>query len=236
MNKYAFFDVDKTIYNGFSANDFIEHAVQTNFCEPEMKERMDIIVQGLISKELSYHNASQKIMDLLGDIVEGKTEREVSEVVDSVVQQKGLNEWFKPIYNYLKENNYEIYLVSGGASFIINRIAKSIDEQIIPLSTEYTLNDGRYTNEPTTILNGELKGLKLREILGEKGNRNNVFSIAFGDSSGDIDMLKEVDQGYLYRPNPTLMEIAKQEGFNVFNDESEIYIPEVDNTETSVIA
>jgi HAD superfamily phosphoserine phosphatase-like hydrolase len=234
MKKYAFFDVDKTIYDGFSANDFIEHAVETNFCEPVMKERMDTIVQGLISKELTYHNASQKIMDLLGDIVEGKTETEVNEVVDSVIEQKGLNEWFEPIYNRLKENNYQIYLVSGGASFIINRIAKRIDEDIIALSTEYSISEGRYTNEPTNILNGELKGIRLREIMGEKGRRNNNFSIGFGDSSGDIDMLKEVDQGYLYKPSSSLMEIAKQEGFEIFENETDIQIPETGSEITQV--
>jgi HAD superfamily hydrolase (TIGR01490 family) len=236
MIKYAFFDVDKTIYKGFSANDFIEYSVKNNFCVPEMERRMNATVRALINKELNYHDASQKIMDILGEIVEGKSEEEVNEVVDSILSENKLNSWFEPLYTKLKEKGYQIYLVSGGASFVMKRLAQRIDEEIVALSTEYVVENGIYTKQITNILNGELKAVKVRNILGPKEGREGVFSIGFGDSSGDIDMLREVDQGYLYNPSPSLKEIAKEENFVIFDNETVLDLREIDYQETTNIS
>jgi HAD superfamily hydrolase (TIGR01490 family) len=233
MNKYAFFDVDGTLYEGYTANDFIISSVKDDFCDSEMEQRMKKVVESLSNGTLNYHNASQKIMDIMGEIVKDKTEAEVNEKVDKFLEQKGLNKWFEPIYRQLKEKDFKIYLVSGGASFIIKRLAQKIDEDIIALSTEYKLNsDGTYIGEIVEILNGEKKAIKLREIMGEKGLRKNIYSIGFGDSSGDIEMLRETDQGYLYKPSEKLLEFINEEGFKVFNDETEIFIPDIYNLET----
>lgn len=230
MTQYAFFDVDKTIYPGYTANDFIEIAVETGLCKKEMKNRMESIVEALQTGRLNYHNASQEIMNLLGEIVEKKTENEVNKTIDKLFEQKDLIEWFPPLYKKLKDEGYETYFVSGGASFLIRRLAERIDKEITVLSTEYILDsEGKYIRQISSILNGEAKAVKLRGILGES-----TYSIGFGDSIGDIPMLKEVDQGYLYNPNEKLLEVAENEGFIVFNDETTLNIPELENSEINI--
>ena len=105
-------------------------------------------------------------------------------------------------------------------------MAENIDSEIKVISTEYKIDlEGRYYTHAHPIINGQIKADKIREII-TKEKTQEVFSIAFGDSEGDIPMLNEVNQGYLYLPGDKekVSELARESGYVVFNENGKVEI------------
>lgn len=57
--------------------------------------------------------------------------------------------------------------------------------------------DGKYTGEISCLMNQEEKAKVVNKLLGDSVGK--VSSIAFGDSSGDLAMLRAVDHGFLLK-------------------------------------
>lgn len=156
-------------------------------------------------------------MNLLSDIVEGKTPQEVDTVVKYMLERKTtmFNNFFLETHKILKENNYETILISGGADFIIRNIAEKIEAQ--HYATKYEYRNGVYIPQQPVTLNGELKADIIREITDE-----NTHTISFGDSEGDYPMFELTNKAFLYTTSQEQINEAKEKGWSVINDENAI--------------
>ena len=154
-------------------------------------------------------------MNLLSNIVEGRTLKEVDETVNAMLETGGSyhNDFFPEVHELLKENNYEIILISGGADFIIRNIAKRLGVKYH--ATVYECKNGVYIKQEPININGELKADIVREIIDD-----DTYSISFGDSEGDYAMFDSTDKAFLYTQNEEKIKEASRRGWIVINDEN----------------
>jgi phosphoserine phosphatase len=103
----------------------------------------------------------------------------------------------------------------------IKTIAEYIDPELEYYCTKLEVKDGIYTGNSTNHMNGKFK----REVVEAIENKQeDVLTIAFGDSPGDIPMLEAVDHAFIYSEadHPEMEDVAKDKGWFLFKDRNEL--------------
>lgn len=103
---------------------------------------------------------------------------------------------------------------------MIQALNESIHANTV-LATTIDIKNGKYTGKSPMLLNNKYKVDKIREIV---GSDSNTFSIGFGDSTGDFDMLSLMDKAFVVRNDhhPEMMEAAEKKGWVLFDSEDEV--------------
>lgn len=224
MKRYAFFDVDQTIYNGFCTSTFYLFLAKNHYVKDTdviyKKDRQ--IGVDFKNGKLNYAEISEKVVLLTADILKGIEEKKVIEWQEEfMVHHNNLFPWVKDLFNLLKEKEYEIYFISGGASPGINAVATYLEIDKV-YASNLSIKNGIYTGEVEVFLNYEEKTKLIHRIV---GHLPNSFKIGFGDSMGDVDMLSHMNVSFLYNPqNATLKKIAAEKHWYIVNAESIIPI------------
>ena len=115
----------------------------------------------------------------------------------------------------LKQKDYEVYLISSALEPSVKTIADILGVEKY-YGTTALIQDGVYTSELELILNFEEKHNLLRQLLAETKHEKHV---GFGDSAGDIDMLKAMDTAIVYNPkSQDLVSLANDHGWFIANE------------------
>ena len=218
--KYAFFDVDNTIYHGYSGDEIL-FFVNDKFHKAEQIVASYLkVLTAYRAKKATYLQLTQKSLNSVSEAVKGLTFNQISELVSEMLSLKNplLNEWAPSVFKYLKLNNFKIILVSAGPEFVIKNIAEKIkaDEYF---ATKIPYKNKKFTGEPVTMLNFKLKTQVISVHL-----KNSQFSIGFGDSVGDIPILELVDLAFVFESHhyPGMKKFAKEIKWHTFTKSSQI--------------
>lgn len=217
MKKYAFFDVDNTLYKGYSVTDFYLFLADKGHKSKWAYSQDEEIGRYYRSGKINYEEASIRVAKVLARCVSGLTIRQVDEYKKEFMETKErLNPWVKDIFNVLEGKGFTIYLISASPNPNIEAIADYLKCDKYSTS-ELELKNGKYTGKILNMLNYEEKLHKIHRILGHL--TKNSFKIGFGDSSGDVDMLSLMDEAFLYQPHQKkLIQVAKNRGWRVVNE------------------
>jgi HAD superfamily hydrolase (TIGR01490 family) len=223
MTKYAFFDVDKTIYKGYSENKLMKYVSENKLFGKDPVKQLDVIRIKYERRDIDYNQAVELIVDVIADIFKGQKVEEVEKIMDEVIGdgREQFEDWFFPTYELLKEKGFRCVLVSGSNEMIIKRLAKIIGDDIEYYCTIFEIEDGVYTGKHQPHMNGEYKK-EVVEALVKAGD--DIFSIAFGDSPGDIPMLETVDKAFVFaqEEHREMEDVVESKGWHMFKDEEEL--------------
>lgn len=193
----AFFDVDYTVYEGLTT-------VQFFYAFAERFGRQDLIVERkqmeaeIEAGTIDHHRLTQWSMSLSGQVVAEHSVEEVQHTVNQVIATEGkFFPWVKPLFSYLRQKKFSLYLISASIEPMIAEIAQALEVEHY-FATILEVKDGYYTGERANIHNGASKFEALNTIISGITEDNNV--IAFGDSDGDIEMLEAADLGFVVNP------------------------------------
>jgi HAD superfamily phosphoserine phosphatase-like hydrolase len=229
MKKLAFFDVDNTIYEGYTGNDFIEFVDSNSVFGKNPQTEMDKILKDYRDRKTDYHITSQLVMDLVASIVSERSVEEVDAVITEMFKSKDkvFAEWFESILPLLSSKGFQFILISGGADFLIKILVEKLESEhdcsIDFFATEIERIDEVYTGNCPQILNDELKSDIVEKVISSL-LPNQVETIGFGDSPGDAAMLGKLDKGFIYatKDHEEIIEIAENNNWVVFSKEEEL--------------
>ncbi|MCD8484359.1 HAD-IB family hydrolase [Candidatus Woesebacteria bacterium] len=219
--KYAFFDVDNTLYQGYSASELI-HTVADTFARPELTKQHSQVVEDYFQHKTSYNAMSQVVLDLASEAVSGMNPQEVQALVREMLQQKPtlFAAWVREVMDYLNAESYRTVLVSGGPDVVIQELARLVgsDEWY---ATEITMDQGVYTGQKTKILNELAKAELITSLLAKQSPTR---TIAFGDSPGDVPMLELADTAFVAKSDhhPEMLRYAQERNWTVFETAEEV--------------
>src|SRR3989338_6288020 len=106
MNKYAFFDIDGTIYDGYITSEFYLFLANKNLIEnPAFVYETDKKIGDLYYGEnIGYREASRRVIELAADILKVRTVREVNKWLKLFMnQRKKIFPWVDTVFSLLKE-------------------------------------------------------------------------------------------------------------------------------------
>ncbi|CAI5958158.1 unnamed protein product [Closterium sp. NIES-64] len=121
----------------------------------------------------------------------------------------------------LRTDGFRIVLVTGSLDFLIEPLAKDLSASAV-FAAKLKESDGRFTGE----LEGEaVSSAEKAAVIRGYAEREGIAlkdCYAYGDSYADFQMLLEVGQAYAVRPDDRLLEQAKQRGWIVVEDYSQL--------------
>ena len=199
----AFFDIDGTI--------FIDSLMTTNFAK--------LVNYDIISKK-TYYQEVHEIEDLWGkrygeydDYIETLA-RVYSDNLKGIdmdylnfIADKTIEDSYEDIYKYSRarlkyheEEGHLIFFISGSPDFLVSRMAKKYNATDFRGTSYIADENNRFSGEITKMWNSENKYIAMQELL-EEYHIDLENSYAYGDTNGDLSMLKSV--GYPIAINPT---------------------------------
>jgi HAD superfamily hydrolase (TIGR01490 family) len=223
--KYAFFDVDNTIYDGYTASELLFYMTENGYCAKRLHDRYLQAVIDYDLRKINYNEISQIALDIVSAALEGKGIKESKEFVKSMLEKKSkvFNAWVEPVMKYLKKNDFTILLVSAGPDLIIEEIAKMVNADKW-YATKIEAKNGKYTGAECKLINEDAKSEIMNTLRKDKDLET---TIGFGDSTGDIPMLKRVDLAFVvkndhHKEMMEYAEFAKEKGWTVFSNADEV--------------
>ncbi len=222
MKKYAFFDFDGTLYNGFSTNRFVIYlAGKLPDSEWALAQEKDII-DSYRSGKLNYRDGTFRITELQAKLLKGFDEAEIRNLSQEFwdYEKNNIYSWVPGLISFLKEKDYTVYLVTASITPNIEVISGLLNVDRI-FSTSFVIEDGRYNGNVLQILDSDTKSEVLKEFISTIPKTN--FKIGFGDSTGDIGMLALMDKSFVVNAHQEELKVmAKDKGWVLLEDGNEI--------------
>lgn len=207
MHKYAFFDVDQTIYPGYSMADFYHTKSLKTLLSKDFYQEELMIGQLYKSGQITYAEAGARAARLCASSIKGKSIETVAKLAEAFVTDHGVKSFVDPLFSLLHQSGYTIVLVSGSVDFIIKAIAKHTGADLYHATTpELDLNK-TYTGNITH----QLDDIEKEKIIKQNYDLAHATVLAFGDSTGDIPMLSLANHGFIINPHqPELLKLAAE--------------------------
>jgi phosphoserine phosphatase len=132
--------------------------------------------------------------DLDASLWKGKTRGEIMEWANNVEYMEGIEELFE----FLKERNFKIAIISGGLMCLARRVAKELGADYVFANELIFDEEGKVTGKVIAKVDFKNKG----EILAKlKEKLKPELIIAVGDGHNDIAMFKVADVSIAINPH-----------------------------------
>ena len=217
MKRIAFFDVDKTIFDGYLAPDILQYLEENDVVQKGHFAAYRQAVEKYKKGSMDYNGLVRSALRSFARSITGKPREEVDiHIRDYFDQSAGIFPWVESVMEFLKDKSVTINLVSGAPNPAVNMITQYVGGDTY-LSTELKEKDGVFTGGVGTILDDEGKKQKIMHLIKEYPD---IETFGFGDSPGDISMLNLTDHAFVIsNPHmPQMRKIAQQYSFVFIED------------------
>lgn len=176
------------------------------------------------SRAYSYDEIGKKVIELGLRLLKGYRREKVLEMEDEFIRVSlHLFPYTRPLIKLLHHHGFICYLISAATFPPVEAIGRELKMPF--LASTGKMNGHTYTGELKVFLNGEEKRNAVKKILAEAGQP--TFSLAFGDSTGDLPLLEAADRAFVINPHQEEMkELAREKGYALVNSESIIKVVE----------
>lgn len=219
----ALFDIDNTIYEGFSYFDLLKKHVTEELIEQNV---LDDALESMKAYKLGQKDYEATIVELLDIYARGLKGVEYEAVLQSTKDfYKNSSHFFgyvKPVMGSLRRS-HDLRLVTGEPQFVAQAVGDIFGISSYS-SSEYEVKEGVFTGNVTTYLASRHE--KLSSIKHLMEGHSGRGSFAFGDSEGDIEMLRSVEYPICLNPTDGLRAVAEKEGW---------YLPDLNDVEALVV-
>ncbi len=223
--KIAVFDVEGTIYNGNLGIELVKKLINDKLFPPKIGEEIfkwyekykNGEVEKIIAVDNSYKLYNQGLKDQSVELILQKA-GEIWEIV-----KERIYPFTKPLMKTLKDNGYEIILLSGSPIEMISLVGHhlNISQNRIIAGISGTKNN-LYTGYPISYPGSSDQ--KVNEITKYIVNNNKSInwkdSFAFGDNERDIGILEMVGNPFAVNPDSYLEKYAQTKQFNIVNQDT----------------
>lgn len=199
MSNFAFFDVDQTIYDGYSTSDFYLYLVTQGMGGAWTISRDEEIGKLYKAGKITYKHAGEQVVQLLADTVMGHSVEEIKHLASQWVSGSGkVKPFVKEVITLLRAHNFRTILVSGSSIPNVEAIFNVSGADLFH-STGLEVVDSRYTGKVINMLDDEAKKSLIESQY--KIDTNNCLKYGFGDSTGDVPMLSLCDNAFVITPH-----------------------------------
>jgi HAD superfamily phosphoserine phosphatase-like hydrolase len=211
--RLAFFDLDRTLYDGWSTVDFLHLMVDRNWANMNLEEENKNIQNSYTGTYESYKEVGLKVIELGIKQLNGYSRQQVLEMEDEFIKISWkLYAYSQPLIKLLNRAGFISYIVSGAIFPPVEAIGRELN---MPFFASTAMEKNHiYTGKLKLHLDGEVKRKKINEVI--KNAARPVFSLGFGDSSGDIPLLEATSRAFVVNPHQAeLVKVAKAKGYQL---------------------
>lgn len=215
MNKpVALFDIGGTMFPSGSDIGLIDAHIQDGLMSGDVRDQVEDILGNYGDQSLPYEAMVRKLMSTYASGLKDISVDRLQASTDQFFEQPDFFGYVEPTIEFLSPT-HEVVLVTGSSQFTAGAIAKFFNVNKI-LSTKLEVSSGALTGEVDSYLATRDEKTKAISELDLDG------SFGFGDSEGDIGLLRAVDFAVCIQPTAGLAEIANQEKWAIVNSQEDL--------------
>jgi len=208
IKSVALFDIDNTMYEGFSYFELLEKQANEGLISAQVLDEAKTSMQKYKSKLQDYETTTVELLDIYATGLKGKSYDDVLESTKEFYQSS--EKFFSYVIPTVEElrNSHDIALVTGEPQFVAEAVAELFRVESY-YCTKYEVRAGKFTgNIKSYLASRHEKHDAIKHLMQGHGAKK---SFAFGDSEGDIEMLRAVEYPVCLNCTDGLRAIAEKE-------------------------
>lgn len=211
----AFFDIDGTIFRNSLMIEHFKKLVSFEVID-------EVIWHTKIKKpykewEKRYGNF-EKYLEILADVyveeLKGIDRDYVAFIAAHVIDVNGdmVYKYSRDMLKWHKEQGHKIFFISGSPDFLVSEMAKRYKADEYRGSIYCVDENNKFTGEIKRMWDSNSKEKALKELI-EKYDIDLENSYAYGDTTGDVSMLKMMGKPVAINPNYELLEVIREDEY-----------------------
>jgi len=213
MKKIAFFDIDKTIYNGYVIFPLAEYQLRKSIIDQSCFDALNNDLKLYKTGKVDYESTIAHLLDHWAVGLKGQNYQYILEETKNFFHDEGnkFYNFLEPLLQVLRPK-YDIFFVTGETKFVGEATNLKF------LSNGYISSKLELEDE---IFNGEVghylakRDEKYQAILSLLKEYEVESSLAFGDSEGDIQMLSAVGNAICINATDGLSKYARKNNWHI---------------------
>ncbi len=220
MNKpLALFDVDKTLFDGFSYFPLLEMQVKEGLVDTSVSQEAAASLGQYTNGQLAYEGFVKSLLDMYAIGLKGRPVGEVLDTTEAFFNQTGdFFGYVRPTVDDLRAS-HELGIVTGGTQFSAEAVGKVFGIETTLSSVMGVENEHLTGNMASYLATTQEKREAIHHLTEVHPYGG---SMGFGDSEGDTEMLRAIEHAVCIQPTPGLRGIAVQEGWAIVDSPDEL--------------
>jgi len=204
MNIAAFFDIDGTLHRNSLMIEHFRKLVRYEVIDPRLWHySVKYTYKEWRKRERDYEDYMLELIDIYVDALRGHKKEELEFISNQVIRLNG-----DIVYRYTRDRikehqelGHKVIFISGSPNFLVSKMAKKFNADAFR-GAEYLVDEeGRFTGEVQPMWDSASKKRAMKQFV-EEFDIDLEQTFAYGDTNGDLSMLKKV--GHPIAINPTL--------------------------------
>lgn len=212
-NTAAFFDIDGTIFRNSLMIEHFRKLISFEIIDPEVWYTK--VKKAYDEWERRYGDFEEYLEILAGVYLQelkGVKREHVEYVANHVIETN-----WDMVYKYSrnriewhKDRGHKVFFISGSPDFLVSRMAEKYGATEYRGTTYYVDEENRFTGEIKRMWDSESKKRALKEIISDY-DVDLSSSYAYGDTTGDLSMLRRMGHPIAINPNRELLIEIKED-------------------------
>lgn len=216
-NIAAFFDIDGTIFRNSLMIEHFKKLVNFEVIDPSI---WYLKVKKVYSEWESRYGDFEPYLEVLAQVyldeLKGVKKDYIEYIAAHVINVNGdmVYKYSRDRIDWHKKQGHKVFFISGSPDFLVSKMAEKYGATEYRGSLYKVDDDNRFTGEIIRMWDSRSKQKALDELI-EKHGIDLVNSYAYGDTTGDLSMLKMMGNPIAINPNKELfMAIKDDESLN----------------------
>lgn len=210
----AFFDIDGTLYRDSLLIEHFKKLIKYDLIdEREWSDHLKTTYINWDKRQGNYDDYLFEISDQYVKAITGLDMKSIDFASDQVIRLKAerVYKYTRSRIKWHKEQGHRVIFISGSPEFLVDRMAKKygVDDRI---GSKYIEEDGKLTGEVIPMWDSESKNLAI-DFFAKRYRLDMDASYAYGDTNGDITMLKSVGNPIAINPSRELLEKISEDEY-----------------------
>ena len=223
-NIAAFFDIDGTIFRNSLMIEHFQKLMTFEVIDPAIWYTK---VKDVYMEWEKRYGDFEKYLEVLAEVyleeLKGIDKAYVEFIAAHVIKVNGdmVYKYSRKQIEFHKEQGHKIFFISGSPDFLVSKMAEKYDVTEYRGSLYKVDEENKFTGELVRMWDSTSKKKVLNELI-EKYDVDLENSYAYGDTTGDLSMLKMMGNPVAINPNLPLIEAIKKD--KVLRDKATIIV------------
>jgi len=213
VNIGAFFDIDGTLYRNSLMIEHFKKLVKYEVIDPRLwHSNVKYTYKEWRKRVRHYEDYMLELIDIYIEALKGRKKSDLEFISNQVIRLNGdiVYKFTRERIKWHQENRHKVFFISGSPTFLVSKMAEKYGVDAFR-GAEYLLDEqGKFTGEVLPMWDSDSKDRAIRQLERDY-NINSSESYAYGDTNGDLSMLKKVGRPIAINPTKELVDSIKND-------------------------
>ncbi|MTI71321.1 MAG: HAD-IB family hydrolase [Firmicutes bacterium] len=206
-NIAAFFDIDGTLYRNSLMIQHFKKLIKYEVIDPSIwHNHVKHTYHEWEKRYGDFEDYLEELADLYVKELKGVNKSHIDFIASQVINLNGdkVYKYARKRIDWHKKNGHKIFFISGSPDFLVEKMAKKYGVTQYKGSKYIVDENNNFTGELFRMWDSDNKQRMIDEFV-NKFNVNLSKSYSYGDTTGDVSMLKMVGNPVAINPNKDLL-------------------------------